>query len=123
MVSGGFFSASVSRDNLLLGTENFRDHEILDESQNVVRGEVMGKKTANGRIVSSLAAASDGSEDVYTIILQDAETGVGETQSVSVLKMGQVNQNALTFGIGHTIANTKENFRDLGIYYQDSSPA
>ena len=98
------------------------DSEILEAGQTLKRGAVLGKVSATGKLKLSatvlsdgVTAVTDGSENVYAILLDDADATAGDT-TIGVIKAGEINEAALTFGDGHTATSTKEAFRTLGIY-------
>ena len=123
MSDGGFLTGTYTQDNLLAGGPLFTDVGTLAESQDVVRGEVLGRVTASGEVVSSLAASSDGSETAELVALEARTTGVGETAEIPVVVFGKVNENALTFGAGHDVSTTKADLKTVGIYLAPSSSA
>ncbi|WP_456390617.1 head decoration protein [Hydrogenimonas sp.] len=97
------------------------DTEILEAGQTLARGAALGKVTETGKLKLSAKTlddgteVSDGSENVYAILLDDADATAGDS-TIGVIKAGEINEAALTFGNGHTAASTKEAFRMLGIY-------
>ena len=97
------------------------DSEILEAGQNLKRGAVLGKVSETGKLKLSATKnedgtdVNDGSENVYAILLADADATAGDKR-VGVIKAGEINAAALTFGKGHTAESTKEAFRTLGIY-------
>ena len=90
--------------------------------QNLVRGAVLGKITSSGKYVLSASAAGDGSEVPEAILLQDTDASAAD-QSAPVALTGEFNQDALTFGTGHTAASTKAGLRDKSIFLKEAVPA
>ena len=86
----------------------------LIAGQNLARGAVLGKITTSGFLTLSLNASSDGSQVAFAI-LAEANNAVS-TQICAVYTAGEFNQNALVFGTGQTVANTKDALRDGGIF-------
>lgn len=121
-VNGGFIRGNEVRDNLLVGDFHFTDTETLDENQDLERGAVLGRKTANGRVVLSDDGAADGSETPEVILLEDATTGAGETANVPVLVFGQVNENDISFGGTHDKTTVKAPLKSAGVYLVKSRP-
>lgn len=121
--NAGFIRGTENRDNLLIGDKHFTDTAILDENQDLVRGAVLGRKTANKRVILSDDGAADGSENPEVVLLdKTATTGVGETLEVSVLVFGQVNEEQLSFGGTHDAASVKLPLKQNGVYTLPSSP-
>jgi len=120
MTDAGFIQSGSPVDNLILSRHKTKD-VILAENQDIVRGEVLGEITAGGEFITSLSAAVDGSEDVSVIALKAAVTGGAETQSIPVLIEGEVSENDLIFGAGHSIASTRKAMRQLSIVYRDQN--
>ena len=79
-------------------------------------GAVLGKVTANGKYNLSLSAASDGSQTVNAILIQEAPINVAD-QEVLIEISGDYIATELTFGAGHTAASTRDAARALGLYY------
>lgn len=83
-------------------------------------GSVLGRVTATGKLVLSASAAGDGSQTPIAVLPHDvaayAADGVtGEDKTVAVLVEGYVNETALVFGAGHSIATVKPLLRATGV--------
>lgn len=110
-------------DNLVGGGFPLQTATVtIIEGQNLERGAVLGKIPASGKCNLSLAAAVDGSEDVYAILAQDVDATAADKTGLVYLT-GQFNDRALTFGAGHTAASTRDAFRVLGIFTKSSVAA
>jgi hypothetical protein len=72
----------------------------------------------SGQYVKSLAASTDGSEAV-TGVLAEAITATAATTTAMIIA-GELNENALTFGTGHTADSTRDAFQAIGIILRDS---
>lgn len=83
-----------------------------------VAGEVLGKITASGKYVLSLAAAADGSETPDMILAQDVDATGGDVEAIAYETVTVV-ASALTLGAGHTVASIREGLRDKGIKIDD----
>lgn len=94
-----------------------REVGTLISGQNLARGTVLGKITASGKYTTALSASSDGSQNPVAILV-DAVDASGGDKPCSVYLSGEFNTNAMTFGTGITIANSKDALRDLNIYLQ-----
>lgn len=111
-------TSSVTRDNLVSGSFPLITKQVtIISGQNVVRGTLMGKIDLSGKFNKSLLAAIDGSEVPHSILVRDVDASLGDKLG-EVYLSGQFNQNDVTFGTGHTIANTVEGLRNLGIYLE-----
>ena len=77
---------------------------------------------ASGKYIKSLLAATDGSQVPCAILAEDSDATSGDQTTVAYVS-GEFNSNAITFGTGHTAANTKDDLRALGIYLCDSVAA
>ena len=82
----------------------------------LVAGSVLGKVTADGKLRLSLAAATDGSEDVYAVLAEDIDATSAD-KDATVYLSGEFRAAGLTLGTGHTAASTRDAARALGIYY------
>lgn len=107
---------TYTADNLIAG-----DHPLVTESvtvldgQTLTRGAVLGKITASGKVVLSLAAAVDGSEVPYAILAEDV-TADGADEEATAYLSGEFNEGELTIGTGHTADSIRAGLRDLSIY-------
>ncbi len=101
-------------DNLHAGDYPIRGKKAVLVAGTYKRGHLLGKITASGKFNVSLSAASDGSQTPYAICAEDIVlAGDGE---VMIYLSGDFNQNAMTFGTGHTAASVYDGLRDLNIY-------
>lgn len=108
------------QSNLIFGDFPVEAAEVTIKSgENLTAGTVIGKITSTGKCVKSLSASSDGSQNVYAILADDCDASAGDKKA-SAFITGSFNENALTFGTGHTAASTKDAFRALGIILRAS---
>lgn len=70
----------------------------------------------SGKFVTSLAAATDGSQEPYGILADDTVLADGADIEANIYIGGEFNADYLTFGAGHTAASVKDGFRDKGVY-------
>lgn len=123
MTGPSFSSATRAHDNLLAG-----DFPRVEETVTILsgetrsRGDLLGKVTASGKWVLSLAAASDGSEVPRAILLEDVDASGGDKDG-PVARTGEFNEAAVTFGTGHTVASTREGLAEKSIYLKTTVPA
>lgn len=90
----------------------------LASGQNLQRGAVLGKITASGKYVLSLAAANDGSEKPSVILAQDCDASAADAAAVAYFA-GNFNGSALTIGTGHTVASIFDPLRGVSIMVLD----
>jgi hypothetical protein len=83
--------------------------------QNLKRGALLGKVTASGKYVLSLAAAADGSQVPVAILVEDIDASAGDKAALAYTR-GDFNAQALTLGAGHTVASVKAALANLGIF-------
>lgn len=88
---------------------------VIAASQTIVRGSLLGRITANGQWVLSLAGSSDGSQ-IPRAVAAAAITTTGATAEVAAYRTGEFSEAAITFGTGHTAASVREGLADLNIY-------
>lgn len=67
----------------------------------------------------SAAASVDGSAVPAVILAEDCDASGGDKVTVAYF-VATVDENALTYGAGHTAATCREPLRDVGIYLQAS---
>lgn len=89
---------------------------ILAAGQNLKRGALLGKVTATGKYVLSLAAANDGSQVPNSILVDDTDATSGDKATINYTR-GDFLQDYVTFGTGHTPASTAAGLRALGIFF------
>jgi len=90
--------------------------EVLITGQNLVRGAVLGRITASGKLNLSLSAAGDGSEVPFAILAHDTDATAADNTSTPVYLTGTFNEGALTLGAAHTVTSIKVALRDRGIF-------
>ena len=91
--------------------------ELL-KGQVLLEGAVLGKigSGANkGKFVLSLAAANDGSEKPFSILAYDVDATDDDTACDSFIA-GDMNQNALIIGAGHTLETVKAAFEGTPVF-------
>lgn len=80
----------------------------------IPRGTVLGKITASGKYIQSLAAAQDGSETPDLILAEAVDATAADVSALAYAR-GDFNASALTLGAGHTVASITEGLRAKGI--------
>lgn len=116
-------AGSLAHDNLIAGTAvNMVTESIVLDTGNLTRGALLGRITASGKYVLSLAAAEDGSQTPVAILAEDTDATSADKTTVAYLT-GEFNTAAMTFGTGHTAASVKAGLRDLGIFLKTNLAA
>lgn len=77
--------------------------ETLLSGQNLVRGTLVGRITASGKVIKSLTAAVDGSQTPYGIVAQDCDAS-GADKECLVYVSGTFNAHKVTLGAAWTAA-------------------
>ena len=112
----GFETESFNPNDIIAGAAHIHDEPIvLASGQNLIRGAVLGKITASGKCVLSLAAAEDGSEDPVGILQDDTDASAADKKT-SIMLSGEFDQALLTYGTGHNAASVKAAFAGKGIW-------
>lgn len=101
-------------DNLHAGDFPIRGRKVILVAGTYKRGHLLGQITTGGKYNVSLAAASDGSQVPRAVCAEDLVLAADGEAMVYI--SGDFNQNAMTFGTGHTADTTREGLRDLNIY-------
>lgn len=104
-------------------TEEFNEQELLtyefpliDETITVAsgqilkRGAVLGKVTATGQYVLSVAAANDGSQTPVSILAVDVDALAEAKSTKHYVAGGKFVTSQLTYGAGHSAATVKTAF-------------
>ncbi|MFQ5460603.1 MAG: head decoration protein [Anaerolineae bacterium] len=122
-VNPSFTSTPYTPDRLIAGDLKLvTDTVTVAAGQNLLRGALLGRVTGSGEYVLSLAAAADGSQTPVAILVADTDASAGAL-TAGVYLSGEFNENAVTFGTGHTAAGVKDALRDLNIYLKSPVPA
>lgn len=113
--AGGFNDeGTFADDNLHAGDFPIRGRKVTLVAGTYKRGHLLGQITTGGKYNVSLAAASDGSQTPRAICAEDLVLAADGEAIVYIA--GDFNQNAMTFGTGHTADSVREGLRDLNIY-------
>lgn len=103
-------------DALIAGDFPVRTEKAtIISGQNLQRGALLGVITASGKYNLSLSAAGDGSNTPRAILAEDVDASGGDKEAI-VYVSGDFNQDAITYGTGHTAASVKAGLRDFNIY-------
>ncbi|MBB2157206.1 head decoration protein [Gluconacetobacter diazotrophicus] len=92
-------------DQLIAGNLKLvTDTVTIGASQTLIRGAVLGRVTATGEYILSVATATDGSQNPAAILVDNVTTAAGATQTAGVYLQGEFNSNYLTFDPSWTVA-------------------
>ena len=109
-------SESYTPDRLVAGmTQLVSETGILVAGQALPRGALMGRITATGKLTLSLAAATDGSQVPYGVLL-DAFDATAADVVCGVYIKGEFDPASITFGAGQTQAGLHDALRAMGIF-------
>ncbi|MBN8294914.1 head decoration protein [Rhodobacter sp. NTK016B] len=100
------------------------DAAVIGTAADLTRGAVLGRITATGKYILSIAAAEDGSEEPAAILLTDAAAASADADAL-ILHSGEVDAAKLNFGAGHTAATVKAAFLAAGrpLFVRNVNPA
>lgn len=87
--------------------------------ENFVAGTVLGKITASGKLKKVDSTASDGSQKIYGILLEDIDASTAD-KIASIGLTGEYNKQAMVFGGTDTTATHEADARLLQIYFEDT---
>ena len=99
-------------DQLIAGNLKLvTDTVTIGSSQTLIRGAVLGRVTASGNYILSVATATDGSQIPAAILVDNVTTAAGATQTAGVYVQGEFNANYLTFDASWTVDTLKAAIR------------
>lgn len=78
-------------------------------------GTVLGRVTADGEFIVSESAADDGSEDPIAVLAKDIDATSADVEA-PVYLTAEFDEDALTFGTGHTANSTRWDLHARGIH-------
>lgn len=119
-IGAEFRTETFDPDQLISGDNpsNRGTPATITDGEVVVRGHIMGITLATGKWLISLNAATDGSEVPRGVAVEAISPSGSDGESL-VFTKGEFNQDKVTFGAGQTLANTKTDLQDVGIYLVD----
>lgn len=102
-------AGTYTPDNLVADIDFPVTTEVVTvkEGQELSRGAVIGKVTADDKYILSLSGAADGSQSPKRILAEDVDASGGDVEAIAY-KSGQFNINSMTLGTGHTFATIKD---------------
>jgi hypothetical protein len=111
-----FTSESFTPDRLHAGDFPIRTRDVtILSGQALTRGALLGKVTASGKYRLSESASVDGSEVPDAILAEDVDASAGDKSGIAYIS-GDFNEDAITYGTGHSAASVKDALRDKSIY-------
>ena len=112
---------TLLHDDLIAGPRAIEAEKYTLDTGVVTRGAVVGKITATGKVITSVAAAVDGSEAPIGIAVHDADASAGDADLL-VYSYGDFNERRLSFGAGHNADTVRAPLRALGIHLVATLP-
>ncbi|GAV21602.1 head decoration protein [Carboxydothermus pertinax] len=111
-------------DNLFAGhvMPKVTDVGTIAAGQNLPRGAVLGRVTADGKLKLVDKAATDGSQNVYAILAEATDATTAD-KVAPIYLTGEFNENALTLAAGTTVADIKASARAVGIFIKSAVKA
>lgn len=92
---------------------------IADGATDFIAGDGFSVTVAAGtKYNKSASAAADGSHIPRAVLAEDCDATAADTEAMAYVMAG-VNENALTYGTGHTAASVKMALRAIGIHLID----
>lgn len=91
------------------------DRQTLSGGALVAKHTALGKVTASGEVKLLDSAATDGSQNPYAILIDEADAREGAVH-VDVYLTGCFNQGKVVFKTGESADQYKDAFRRLGIF-------
>jgi len=115
-MTAGFSSTAFTPGDIIAGNSHLLTTRpiTLASGENLARGTVLGKVTADGKYLLSLSAAVDGSEVPDLILAEDCDASAGDKAAVAY-ERGDFIEQALAYGTGHDADSVRETLRDKGI--------
>jgi hypothetical protein len=116
-VTPGVNAQAYIPDQLIAGDlKRVTDSVTIVSSAALTRGAVLGIVTASGKYKLAASAAGDGSQTPVAILAQDTDASGGDVVGAPIYLMGEFNANALSLGVGTTLAAAKTALRAVGIF-------
>lgn len=108
---------TYSEHPLVVGTyQTVNEPEMVASGQGILpAGAILGRITASGEWVLSMAGASDGSQIPRGVLGVELDATTSAVIG-PVFKAGVFNPNALIFGTGHTEASVKSAWEGMPLF-------
>jgi hypothetical protein len=119
--SYGISSISFVDNSLICGSmQQITGYVTIKSGAGILsRGTVLGRITLEDKYETSLLASTDGSEEPSAILLQNVDATSVDVPNALVILAGEVDENKLIFGTGHTKENTKYLLSNHSIYLRN----
>jgi hypothetical protein len=104
-------------DNLFAGSimPKVTDSGVIASGQNLTRGALLGRVTADGKLKQVDKNAADGSQTVYAVLAESTDATAAD-KTAPIFLTGEFNENAITVAAGNTITDHKAAARNIGIF-------
>lgn len=116
-------SETYTPDNLIEGSFPVQSEAatMVSGAGAVVRGTVLGKITASGKLIAvNSAGTDDGRRTAYAVALEDVDATSDDIECAIALS-GSFNENSLVFGGSDTITTHRSTMRALSMYAKPAS--
>ncbi len=116
-------AAANDPNALLVSSEHLFGEVVTLNAGTYASGQLLGRITATGNYITSLAAAADGSQVPVAVLPQrDAPLVLAAPTQVYVLYTGNFNGLLMAFGTGHTAASVRQQCATRGIFIHNPLP-
>ncbi|WP_424579440.1 MULTISPECIES: head decoration protein [Bradyrhizobium] len=99
----------------MLGHHRARKVTIKSGAGVLLKGTVLGQVTADKKYLKSILAANDGSQVPDAILSADVDATAADVEAI-VYIAGEVDQDKLILGAGHTLGSVDAVFRTKSIW-------
>ena len=116
-------SESTTYDNLIVGDQRRTVNvpATIKQGQVIVRGQLLGKITASGKLTEAVAGHNDGTQTPYAIAAENVDATTGDVLT-TVYTEGEFNADAVVYSYTSTKADWKAAAQATGIYLRDTVP-
>lgn len=121
----GITSDAFMPDQLIAGDLKIVTHAgrtIVAGAGILKRGTVLGRITASQKYTIATSAASDGSQTPVALLVDDVDATSADALC-GIYAMGEFNENAVTLGVGITLAVAKAALELQNIYLKSALTA
>lgn len=103
----GILTTNYNYEQLFIGRNlyNFATYTNSTGSEvTIPMGRLIGRVLATDKVLPQVASATDGSEQPIGIVQESVTVADGESTTLSYCYAGDINQNAVIFNTGETLA-------------------
>lgn len=115
----GISATSYQSDQLIAGRFMLETKDVTIAAGTLQRGTVLGKVTATGNYIASVATAVDGSQNPVAILADGADAS-GAPVSAPIYQTGEFTGSRLILDASWTLAAVTTALRVAGIYVKSS---